>query len=191
MKSKLNYLIGISLKRKIKTKWFMIANIVLLALIVGLMNIDSVITLFGGDFNNTQKIYIIDNTNETYELFENALDTVATSIYGTESTYELVNYDDTSEKVKELLETDEEQKNLALIFNPSQENVIEFELISKEYLDLVETQLITSALNSTKTALALQKTNISQEELNKIYSSAVITVFHVNNIFGSNDWSRS
>ena len=51
MSSKLNYLIGVSLKRKIKTKWFFIVNIILAIAIIGIINIDSVINFFGGDFN--------------------------------------------------------------------------------------------------------------------------------------------
>ena len=62
MKSKFNYLIGMSLKRKINTKWFLIANIVLAVILVGIINIDSVITMFGGDFNEKTTIYVIDNT---------------------------------------------------------------------------------------------------------------------------------
>ena len=64
MRSKLDYLITLSLKRKMKTKWFLITNILVAILIIGLINIDSIITLFGGDFNKKTKLYVIDNTNE-------------------------------------------------------------------------------------------------------------------------------
>lgn len=174
MKSKLNYLIGISLGRKVKTKWFLIANIILAVVIIGLLNIDSVITYFGGDFNEKQKVYIIDNTNETYELFSSTLNNTSTSLYGKEeSNYELTKYDKSIDDAKKLLET--EKKSIVLVFNKSADNVVEFELLSKEYMDLVDTQLLTAALNSTKTALALSKTSIDKNELSKIYSPAVIT----------------
>ena len=58
LKNKLWYLIGVSLKRKIKSKWFVIVNIILMFAIVGLFNIDSIIGFFGGDFNEKQKIFI-------------------------------------------------------------------------------------------------------------------------------------
>ena len=70
MTSKLNYLIGVSLKRKIKTKWFVIANIILGIIIAGIINIDSIIMLFGGDFNDKTPLYVIDETGVAYELFE-------------------------------------------------------------------------------------------------------------------------
>ena len=61
MKSKLNYLIGVSLKRKIKTKWFLIANVLIATIICLIANIDMIINSFGGDFNSKTKIYVIDN----------------------------------------------------------------------------------------------------------------------------------
>ena len=82
MKSKLNYLISVSLKRKIKTKWFLIANIILAIVLIGLINIDSVITFFGGDFNDKTKVYIVDNTNETYEIFKETLKNSSKALYG-------------------------------------------------------------------------------------------------------------
>ena len=68
MKNKLKYLTKISLNKKIKSKWFFIANIFLLILIVGLMNIDSIIKFFGGDFENITEILVINNTE--YDIFE-------------------------------------------------------------------------------------------------------------------------
>ena len=59
MKSKLNFLIDMSLKRKINSKWFKIVNIILLVAIVALANIDSIINIFGGDFDKKQEIYIM------------------------------------------------------------------------------------------------------------------------------------
>ena len=73
MKSKLNFLIEMSLKRKINTKWFKIVNIILLVAIVALANIDSIINAFGGDFDKKQEIYIIDNTDVSYDLFKQQL----------------------------------------------------------------------------------------------------------------------
>ena len=70
---KLWYLVGVSLKRKVKTKWFVIANILLAAMIIGVMNIDTIITAFGGDFNEKTTVYVLDETNESYELFQSQM----------------------------------------------------------------------------------------------------------------------
>ena len=68
MRSKLNYLISVSFKRKVKTKWFLVANILLALAIILVINIDSVINFFGGDFNEKTKVYVVDNAN-AYDLF--------------------------------------------------------------------------------------------------------------------------
>lgn len=47
MKNKLLFLTKMSLKKKIKTKWFVIANAIFAVLIIGLINIDSIIKVFG------------------------------------------------------------------------------------------------------------------------------------------------
>lgn len=172
MTSKLNYLISISLKRKVKTKWFVIANLILAIVLVGLINIDSIITFFGGDFNDTQNVYVIDHTGETYSILEECMKASSLTLYGNEDTkYELKNYEGTLEEAKNLLENKEDKNSIIIVIEPSNTNVISAQMITKEYMDIMDTQLLTSALNSAKTSLALSKTSISQEELNKIYSN--------------------
>ena len=61
MKNKFIFLTKDSLKSKISTKTFKIVNILLCILLVGLINLDSVIKLFGGDFNELVNIYIVDD----------------------------------------------------------------------------------------------------------------------------------
>lgn len=172
MRSKLNYLTGMSLKRKIKTKWFLIANILLGLVIIGLFNIDSIITYFGGDFNEKTKVYIIDNTNEVTELFTNNLKSTSNTLYGSEDNkYEIITYDKTVDEAKKILE---EEKNSIILTFDSSENTFDVKIITKEYMDVVDTQLLTTTINNTKTTLALSKSSISNEELAKIYSSPSI-----------------
>ena len=175
MRSKLNYLIGVSLKRKIKTKWFLIANIVLAIILIALINIDSIITFFGGDFNEKQKVYVIDNTFETFEILKENLNSSSINMYGsTNNEYDLINYDRSLEEAKSLLETDEDKNSIIIVINNSLENVISVEMITKEYMDIYDTQLLTVALNNTKVSLALSKTEIPIEEITKIYSNVEI-----------------
>ena len=74
MKSKLKYLVDVSLNRKIHTKWFMIANILLAFVVIAVMNIDSVIKLFGGDFDEKMSVYVIDETGASFEVYRRYLD---------------------------------------------------------------------------------------------------------------------
>jgi len=174
MKSKLNYLTSISLGRKVKTKWFVIANIFLALIIVALINVDSIISLFGGEFNEKQEIYIIDNTNMTYDIFNEQLKLVDTNMTSTEeSSYIVEKYEGTIDEAKEMLKKDKE-KALIIVFNENEENVIDVELISKEYIDMVESSTITGAINNTKVALAILKSNIPMEQINEIYAPVEI-----------------
>ena len=74
--SKLNYLIGVSLGRKVKTKWFLFVNILLCIVVSLLINVDSLIMMFGGDFNETKNIYVIDNSGYFSESFDKNFDIV-------------------------------------------------------------------------------------------------------------------
>ena len=158
MRSKLDYLITLSLKRKMKTKWFLITNILVAILIIGLINIDSIITLFGGDFNKKTKLYVIDNTNEAYELFKTELDN-SSKLLNEESGYEVYRYDKTIDDAMEELKEKDNYDNYYL----------EFKLVTKEYIDIYDTQILNNALNNTKVSLSISHSNISIEELNKIY----------------------
>lgn len=173
MKSKLEYLTRVSLNRKIKTKWFLVANIILALIIVAVANIDSVIKAFGGDFDEATKIYVIDNTGYSYEILNSQIDAVNSSIYGEDSkTFEVSKYEKTEEDVKKEIEEDDDI--IAFIINPNEENVLDVSLISDTYIDTVYMQILQQAINNTKTSLAIANSNISQEELNKIYSSVTI-----------------
>lgn len=179
MKSKFNYLIGMSLKRKINTKWFLIANIVLAVILVGIINIDSVITMFGGDFNEKTTIYVIDNTENTFDIFKSQLDNTETLLNGN-TNYNVIKEERSIDELKDLILNEEKEKNnLILEFNNSDTNFLDISIITKEYIDLADTQILTSALNNTKTTIAIYNSNISEEELSAIYSPANIERFYL------------
>jgi len=176
MKSKLNYLINISLKRKIKTKWFVIANVIIAIIIAGIINIDSIINAFGGDFDNKTKVYVVDNTNIAYDLFQEQVETLNISLNGTdESNYEIIRSDKNVDELRTLLEQDEnESTSIVLTFNDSEERVLDVSMLTKEYIDLIDTQVLTNAINNTKSAIAIMKANISEDILASIYNPVEI-----------------
>ena len=168
MRSKLDYLITLSLKRKMKTKWFLITNILVAILIIGLINIDSIITLFGGDFNKKTKLYVIDNTNEAYERFKTELDN-SSKLLNDESNYEVYRYDKTIDDAMEELKEKDNYDNYYLEFSYLDDYSLKVKLVTKEYIDIYDTQILNNALNNTKVSLSISHSNISIEELNKIY----------------------
>lgn len=168
MKNKLKFLIKQSLERKTKTKWFLVANIALAVLIIGIINIDSVIKLFGGDFDSKTNIYVIDNTNKAYSLFDGYINK-------DDSNYNLSLYDKTYDEAVTMLKENEEEKNsIVIVFDNDEENVISVKMITNDYLDLVDIPVITTAINNTKLVMAIEKHNISEEELNALTSSVNI-----------------
>ncbi len=170
MRSKLNYLIGISLKRKIKTKWFVIANAILAVVIMGIINVDSIINFFGGDFGEKQKIYVVDNTTIAYDLFDEQIKQSNNILKGNDSEppYEVILYDKSLDEAKKLVE--ESKKNMVLVFDVSEDNIMEATLITEGYIDTIDYQLISNAINNTKIIIAIQESNISPDEFSKIYS---------------------
>lgn len=172
MKSKLNFLIGMSLKRKVKTKWFVIANIILALLIIGLINVDSIISLFGGDFNEKTNLYVISETDEIYNTFENQLNNTNNLLnQGTDLKYNIIKADKTKDDIIKLIsENDKESNSILLELNNSRENVLDVVVTTKEYVDFIDIQVLTTAINNTKTTLAIYRSNISEEELAAIYS---------------------
>lgn len=166
MKNKLKYLTKMSINRKIKNKWFKVVNIILAILIICLTNIDNIIKHFGGDFDEKTKIYVIDNTGYTFDTLKNQIDTIATTIYE-ESQFEVINYDkDLSNAKKEMKDND---KIVTFVID-SGENILDVTLVSNTYMDTISNQMLQSALNNTKQTIAIQQSNISEEELNKIYA---------------------
>ena len=160
MRNKFLYLIKVSLKRKIDTKWFRIANILIALVIIGTANIDSIINYFGGDFNKPQKIYIIDNTNSSYDIFKQQID-----MNESNKEYKLIKYKKTEKELKK----DLKNKDIAIVFNNDNEKVLKVKLLSQKYLDILDSQFLQNALYNTKIMLSIEKSNISFEEINSIY----------------------
>ena len=73
MTSKFWFLARQSLNKKIKTKWFLFANLLLAVVIIGLLNMDSIISFFGGDFSSDTQILLLDETKNTEEIFKTSL----------------------------------------------------------------------------------------------------------------------
>lgn len=165
MTNKLKYLTKLSLDKKIKTKWFLIANIILLVIIVGIINIDSIIKFFGGDFDKKTEIVVIDNAScyndfvKTFDSTREYLDTLKDA--------KITKYD----KDKESLYDDIKKKDkILLVINEDSTNFINVEMITKSNIDNTTYQVITTILNSIKKDKALSYYGVSNEILDHISS---------------------
>ena len=159
MKTKLKYLIKNSLSKKMKTKWFVIANIILFVVIAGLISIDSIIKFFGGDFNDKLEIMVIDNIGSyeefksTYEIASETLDLGEVEITKYDKTYE-----DALDEIKE-------EDKILIELNADETNFVRAKLVSNDNIDVNIYQLITTTINSIKRDIALKHYNISDNIL--------------------------
>ncbi len=182
------FLVGMSLKRKIKTKWFLWANILLFVAIACAFNIDHIIEAFGGDFNQKETIYVIDKTGMgTYDIFKQQLEVTNTTLQ-TEDQQTVLQKEQSNKQeesdyiVKEFTKSEKEAKKLAkkdkhnyvIVFENDPEQIVKITLISKDYLGTTDSQVINQAVNSTKMAVAIANSNIPVSTLEKIYSQAEI-----------------
>lgn len=166
MKNKLKYLVDVSLKRKICTKWFVIANAILALVIAAIMNIDSVIKVFGGDFNEKTTVYILDETSYSYDVVAKEINVIDKSL-NEEETYDIKKYDKSYKDLKKLIEKEDNAIGIKIT---ESNNTINATVASESYIDVIKYQVIVQALNSSKTAIAMSKSNIDEDVLNQIYA---------------------
>lgn len=162
MENKFRFLTKYSLSKKLKNKWFIVANIIVAIVIIGLINIDSIVSFFGGDFNDDVKIKIIDNTGY-YEVIKDNLNNF--DKYLGDVKVKVIKEKDALKKAKEKLK---DTKDILLVVNEDKENVFNVEFISDAYVDAVRYQVITACLNNAKSTIAIQNSNIDPNQLAKI-----------------------
>jgi ABC-2 type transport system permease protein len=161
MMDKFMYLLEYSLKKKIMTKAFVISNIIIGALIIGLVNIDSIISYFGGDFSSTSNIYIqdfvgLDDVDQA-EFLEKLSSDNEDDVF--EVTY-------TDQEVDSIIEEDEDAIIVELTLD--QYDLIKGNIISKEYISTSEYTSLTATVNYLRQKNGFELYDIDQEVLAKI-----------------------
>ena len=175
MNKKLWYLTRLSLNKKIKSKWFVVANIIILIVLIGILNIDYIIKLFGGDFDKFTNILVVDNTNYVYDDLEN--------IYNESSKYieDIKNSTITlSDKTTEELKEDLKDKDIILEINNDNDNFINAKVIVNGSVDTIIYQFITTSINQVKTNVALNSYGIDKDTMYLIEKSVDIEKININ-----------
>lgn len=168
MENKFKFLTKHSLSKKLKNKWFIIANIIVAIVIVGLVNIDSIVTFFGGDFNADTKIKVVDNTGY-YDAIKPHLSDVGK--YLSDSKVVVTKEDDFKKAKKKI----KDKKDILLVINEDKENIFKVEFITDSYVDTLKYQAVISSLNNAKSTIAMQNSNIDPNELAKISKEVSVT----------------
>lgn len=163
MNKKFWYLTKLSLNKKIKTKWFYITNIILAIAIIVLVNISSIIEFFGGDFDSQTNVVVVDNTNSAFEIFLNTM-----------NSYD--NEDITVTKSTESIDTLKEnlEEDLLVVINSDSVEYLKAEVISENAIDALTYQIISQALNTTKTTVGMISENIDPSVLANLSQNITI-----------------
>ena len=175
MKNKFLFLTRESIKKKIGTKSFKIINIFLCILIIGLVNLDSIIKFFGGDFNELVNIYVVDEI-DVYDEYNSVMESSYLDLLQSYNA-KIVKADKSLEELKEEI-LKEEKSDIILHFiqveNPTYEHVFDTELISYEYVDSLLYTNIVNGVNTTKISRAMTLANIDQEVLASVYKGVEV-----------------
>lgn len=167
MENKFKFLVKHSLKKKLKNKWFIVVNVILAIVLISLVNIDSIVKVFGGNFSSDIKMRIVDNSSY-YENIKEGLESIKPLI--TDSSLKIIKENNLSKAKKKIKGTDD----ILLVIEPDNDNIFKAEFITDSYVDLVKYQAISSILTSVKRNIYLSQSNIDKNELDKINSNVVI-----------------
>ena len=188
MKNKFDFLTAQSIKSKLSTKAFKIANIFMLIVVIVLVNIDSVIKFFGGDFDDLVNVYVVDEVG-AYDEFKNTMDANYIEILNNYNA-EISLYEKSFEELKESIIKDETKDIIIHIKRSgevSYDNVFDAEFISYGYVDALLYNNILTALNTTKRSIALKEANISQDLLDVIDKEVEVERVLLNEDLDKND----
>ncbi len=171
MNKKLKYLTKVSLNKKIKSKWFLVANIIFAILIIGLLNIDSVIKFFGGDFDKETIIYVVDNTNyDVLGEFENSMNEYSNLLSMNMNIDTIESYDKFVSKVKK----SDDNNSILVVVNEDDYNYMNAKIVSNDKIDTVMYQSITNCLDNIKKEKALLVNGIDTNTMININKSISI-----------------
>lgn len=160
MNKKFWYLTKVSLKKKIGSKWFIATNIILALVIIAIININSIVKFFGGDFSHNLTIYAVDNAG-VYDVFKGTIETL-----DEDKLLEVKRGESSKEKLSKSLKDNE----VIVVLNEDDKEYLKSEIISNETIDNGLYQIIISSLNSSKSTLGMIKSNVSPEILANISS---------------------
>lgn len=166
MKNKVKFLIKESIKKKIDTKWFKIINIILLILMIGILNIDKIISYFGGDFEDITKVYVLDETGYASSL--NDLLNNNNELLNGSFKFEVENSTDSIENLTNKLNKDNTDIVINIVYD--NEEYMKSTVYSYEPLDTITSTIISNSLSEIKSSYALATSGIDANELNRILS---------------------
>ena len=188
MKNKFKFLTRDSLKKKICTKSFKIINIIICLITICLINLDSIVKFFGGDFEEQINVYIVDEVGIYDDLeetmksgYKDILDNYNAKISKTDKTIDELKEEIIKDETKDII------INIKKIEKESLDKMFNVDMISYDYIDNILYQDLLNALNTTKINMAMKTANISEEVLNSIYKTVEINRIYLDENLNENE----
>ena len=165
MKNKIVSIIKYNVERNIRSKWFVVLNILLLLITLIGVNFSTVSDIFKKDnikFKEDTEIILCDEDNLIYDDLNNTLK----DIDGIKLTKESENKEYTKENV--------EKNQIIVMVSKEGNNDIKAKVVSQEGVSSTYIDLIQNSLNNAKKILYAKANNISIESLNEAFENVNI-----------------
>ena len=154
MTRKFFYLMKLSFNKKLKSKWFIVVNIILALSLFALFNLNSIITFFGGEFDKPLKVLVYDKTNISYPYLKNNIDSLTSELEDKKIVVKSVSNENKKIKDDEIL--------ISLNLD---DNLLKAKVISDKKIDSSVYQVIYQGLNVTKQQVLMERLNLDTNTL--------------------------
>ena len=154
MTRKFFYLMKISFNKKLKSKWFIAVNIILALSLFAILNLNSIITFFGGEFDKPLKVLVYDKTNISYPYLKNNIDSLTSELEDKKLVVKSVSNENKKIKDDEIL--------ISLNLD---DNLLKAKVISDKKIDSSVYQVIYQGLNATKQQVLMERLNLDDNTL--------------------------
>ena len=172
MENKFKFLTKYSFLKKVRSKGFIIGNIIVCIIIACLINIDSIVTYFGGDFSKETNVKIVDNIG-SYDYLKTVIEQTSKTLDQNIVVSKSTNIKNDKKKLKDT-------KDILLIINNDDKSIINAEFITDSYIDMIVYQTIKTSLDTAKYQMAINNLNLNEEDLNKLSSKVEIKRTFIN-----------
>lgn len=154
MTRKFFYLMKLSFNKKLKSKWFIAVNIILALSLFAILNLNSIITFFGGEFDKPLKVLVYDKTNISYPYLKNNIDSLTSELEDKKLVVKSVSNENKKIKDDEIL--------ISLNLD---DNLLNAKVISDKKIDSSVYQVIYQGLNATKQQVLMERLNLDDNTL--------------------------
>lgn len=151
------FLVGASLKKKIKSKWFIGINIVIFLLVFLTLHISDIITFFGGDYQEAKQIVVVDRAF-VYPKFKELMEEEENFQITYQLSYSNLDLNETLKKARE-------DGSIVVVIEKDYSNFLSSVVYSTSNVATITKTAIQNSLNTIKKELAIASLGLSEEDL--------------------------